>query len=310
MEYIIKSKSYRLLKNKIKELTIDIDENNILDFDLAFDNIKDVVEECNKISLFNEKKAIIVYNTNIFNTKYEYKDDLAILENYLNNPNIYTTLIFIADSVSIRKKCVKIIKDNNNLIEIEELKEEDLESTIKKYLKDNNFNIEYNALKKIISNLNNNIDLILNELDKLLVVKKDNTITLDDIDKYTTKLNDENVFDIVEAVIKKNKKKVFSYLDNFILNKEEPAILLSNIAIQYRLIYCTKKLTLNHKDSKEIATLLDVHPYRVKLALENSKLYTLDELKDNILKIGNLDEQIKLGKIDNYIALKMFLITL
>jgi len=73
MEYIIKSSSYRLLKNKINEITKDIDKDNIAYYDLTIDSLSVILEECNYTSLFDDKKATIVYNTNLFNTKYEYK---------------------------------------------------------------------------------------------------------------------------------------------------------------------------------------------------------------------------------------------
>ena len=60
MVYIIKSESYRLLDNKIKELTDGIDKENITHFDLTIDTLKDIIEECNYTSLFNDKKAISV----------------------------------------------------------------------------------------------------------------------------------------------------------------------------------------------------------------------------------------------------------
>ena len=56
--------------------------------------------------------------------------------------------------------------------------------------------------------------------------------------------------------------------------------------------------------------MFDIHPYRVKLALDNSYNYTNEELKNNLLEIGMLDEKIKLGLIDKYIALKLFLINI
>ncbi len=310
MEYIIKCESYRLLKDKINELTKDIDKENITYFDMTIDSIENILEECNYNSLFNIKKAIIVYNTTIFNTKYEYKDILEKVEKYLNNPNINTILIFVADSISLRKKCVKIIKEKNNLFEIETPVDKELENYIRKYLENNNFKIENNALKKIINNLNNNYDFILNELDKIMIVKTDNLINVNDIDCYTTKLEENNIFDFVDSVIKKDNKKMFDYLKTYVKNKEEPSILFASIASQYRLIYCVKNLHKNGQSEKEIADNLKIHPYRVKLALENSYNYTNQELEEKLLYIGKLDEKIKLGIIENYKALKLFLISI
>lgn len=308
MEYIIKSNSYRLLKDKIKELTDGIDKDNITYFDLSIDNLKDIIEECNYVSLFDDKKAIIVYNTNIFNTKYEYASELELLESYLNNSNKNTILIFIADSISLKKKCVKMIKDNNNLIELK-VNEKDLETNVKKYLSINNYKIDNNALNKLINNLNKNYDYILNELDKVLIIKKDYLITLDDINKYTISLENNDIFEFIDLIIKKDNK-IFKYLDNFINKKEEPAIIFSNLATQYRLIYCTKNLIKKGYSESLIAENFDIHPYRVKLAIDKSYNYSNKELEEKILYIGQLDENIKKGLIDKYVALKLFLLNL
>ena len=305
MEYIIKSSSYRLLKKKINELVNGIDKDNITYYDLSIDSLKDILSDCNYVSLFDEKKAIIVYNTNIFSTKFEYKEECELLESYLSNPNKNTVLIFISDSVSTKKKCAKMIKDN-----IIELSVSSLEDEVKLYIKELGFKIENSALTKLINNLNSNYDFILNELDKIMVVKKDYLITLDDVNKYSLNLEKNDIFDFVDVVIKKEQKKIFKYLEEYINNKEEPAILFSNIATQYRLIYCVKNLMKDGYTEKSIATELNIHPYRVKLAVSNSYNYSNKELKEKLLSIVDLDEKIKLGLIDKYNALKMFLVNI
>ena len=310
MEYIIKSDSYRLLDSKIKELTNNIEKENITYFDLSIDDIDAILEECNYASLFNDKKAIIVNNTNIFGIKHEYKEINDKLESYLNNPNIDTTLIFIADSISLKKKCVKIIKDKNKLIEITKPIKDELEQSIKDYLSNLGYKIENSALKELIINLNSNYDYCLNELDKVLVIKKDYLITLDDIKKYTIKIKEEDIFEFIDDIIKKDTKKIFKKLESFISNKEEPAILLSNLASQYRLMLSVKNLIKEGYSEKNIADELKIHPYRVKLAREKSYNYTNEELTNKLLKIGEIDEKIKLGVLDKYIALKLILVDL
>lgn len=310
MEYIIKSESYRLLDKKIKELTSGIQKENITYYDLTTDGLKDILNECNYVSLFNDKKAIIVNNVNIFGTKYEYKEDMDILEHYLNNPNRNTILIFIVDSISKTKKCVKIIKDNEGLIELNKLSGDELKESVKTYLKSLGYKIENNALNNLILNLNENYDYCLNELDKVTVMKKDYLINNDDIEKYTIKIKEDGIFDFVDLVIKKDTKKVFKKLEEFINKREEPAILISNIASQYRLILSVKNLLKEGYSEKEIADNLGIHPYRVKLAHDKSYDYTNDELVSKLLSIGELDEKIKQGLVDKYVALKLLLVNL
>ena len=142
MEYIIKSNSYRLLKKELDKLTKNIDKENINYFDLDVDSIKDILDNANYVSLFDDKKGIIVYNSNIFGTKFEYKNELEILEKYLNNPNDNTTLIFLTDNISKSKKCVKLINSKGNVIELNKPTGDNLKKEIINYLKDFNFKIE------------------------------------------------------------------------------------------------------------------------------------------------------------------------
>ena len=70
--YIIKSFSFRALKNKIEEL---INSENKITFDLEENNLSDVFDEANYVSLFNEEKYIIVRNMKYFSNKGDYKKE-------------------------------------------------------------------------------------------------------------------------------------------------------------------------------------------------------------------------------------------
>ena len=308
MIYIIKSESYRLLNSTINNIIKDIEKENIFYYDLTIDNLKDILEDSNYNSLFSSKKASIVYNTNIFNTKYEYKEDLELLNKYYENKSD-NIIIFIVDNISLKKTIVKKIKEDGNLYELNMPIKEELNTKIKEYLKEQNFKIENNALISIINRCNNNYDYILNELDKVILVKKDFLIAKQDIEKYTINTNNINIFDFVDKVIKKNIKESLKELNN-ILDFIEPAIIFSNLANQYRLILSTKNLINDGYSEKDIANKLNIHPYRIKLAHENSYNYTNKELKEKLLFVGELDYKIKRGEIDKNNALKLFLINI
>ena len=54
--------------------------------------------------------------------------------------------------------------------------------------------------------------------------------------------------------------------------------------------------------------MLKIHPYRVKLALEESYNYSNDELLDYLQKLGNIDIGIKTGQQTSDFAFEMFLL--
>ena len=66
-------------------------------------------------------------------------------------------------------------------------------------------------------------------------------------------------------------------------------------------------LIFKKKTENEIATILEVHPYRVKTALRNVYNYSLDEVKQALIDLATLDSKIKNGQYDRFVDFEMFL---
>lgn len=59
-----------------------------------------------------------------------------------------------------------------------------------------------------------------------------------------------------------------------------------------------------------IASILKIHPYRVKLANQNAKKYDADTLLTYLKKLADLDIDIKTGQIDKTLGLELLIISL
>jgi len=302
--YIIKSFSFRALQKKIDTL---IKSENIIHFDFDEEEINNLLEEANYISLFNEEKYIIVKNMKYFSNKGEYKKENELIESYLKNENPNTTIIFIANDLNLKNKNVKTIKDNNNLIVINEYQKGELDEEIKKYLKESNFKIDTQSLNLLKTKCLNNYDIILNELDKLFLIKKDNNININDIKENVSNMLEDN-YEFINAVATKNVN-MFKYLDDLIELKIDPTFIIGQLVNQYKLLYFVKD-ALNYISESEIATILKMHPYRIKVARENSFNYTLTEIDNIIDKLIELDLNIKDDYQNKYQLIRIFLLNL
>ena len=80
------------------------------------------------------------------------------------------------------------------------------------------------------------------------------------------------------------------------------------MANQFRLIYQSKELYKKGNREDTISKILNVHPYRVKLALEKSKNYSSKILLNYLLKLAEMDFKIKNGLIDKNLALELFIL--
>ncbi|MDD2409216.1 MAG: DNA polymerase III subunit delta [Bacilli bacterium] len=292
--YVVKSFSLRILYDEINKIIKD--SSNVVRMNMDECSIIDLINECSYYSFIKEHKYVIA-------NKFKINKDNIKLEDYINKPNNDTTLILISDLIDKRSTLYKTLSNNAKIIIIDEIK--DLNNKIYNYCKSNNIEIDYSAINKLLENNLNNYDLVLNEIDKISIIT--NKINTEIVNKYSLKLISEDNFEFCDAVIRKDYKKINIYLNEFITLKQDVSPFIGLLATQYRIIYAVKHL---QGSNEEISKLLEIHPYRVKLAKEKGFLYTLDELQKKLLDLTELDYSIKTLNIDKYLLLKIFIINI
>ncbi len=274
-------------------------------------SIEDVVEECSYTDLFGNKKMVILNDCTFLTGKDTLESDL--MGKYLDNPNKDVILVFkiVTDKLDERKKLVKTIKSVAIVKEFKLLDEKNLDSYIKNYFESLEFRIDSLSINEIVSRLSSNTKVIDSELDKLYLYKlNDKTIELEDVKKVITRYEDNTIFKLVDAVVKRDKEKIFYLYKELLNNKEEPIMILTMLANQFRLMYQSKVLYNEGLSFKEIASKLKEHPYRVQLAIHNSNDLNKKELKKIIQRLADTDYQIKSGIMDKEKALEMFFLEL
>lgn len=304
MLYLLYGTKDYLIKNEVKNISKKFDDINISKFDLNNDLIENIINDCLTISLFSEKKLVICENANMFtgNTS----KDSETVEAYLNNPNPDTTIIFITHNEKLdeRKKITKLIKKNGVVKAFNE--NENAYQIVKKHLKD--YQIDNNLINLLIERAGNNQQILENELEKLKLYKEDNIITKEDIINVITKKIDPNTFTLLDYIVKNDKNKALEIYYELIKMNEEPIKIITMLANQFRIMYQAKELFKKGLSEKNIAETLKIHPYRVKLAIQNGKKYNSDLLLKYISNLADMDINIKTGKIDKNLALELFIL--
>lgn len=288
----------------------NIEEISISRYDLINTNIEKIIEDCEMNSMFTDKKVIIVNNSYIFtgqSKKGQIEQNLEALEKYINNPNIDTLLIFISDSEKLdeRKKIVKLIKQKGIVKEFNTTT--NINSIVKSFF--NDYKISDSSITKLINRVGNNLPLLEEEAEKLKLYKDDlKEINDEDILKITNKNVDLDIFKLIDNIIMKNKKVATETYNEMIKYGEEPIKILIMIASQIRLMYQTKLLYKKGYTEKDSASLLGIHPYRVKLATEKGRKYTESDLLMYLDNLADLDSKIKQSNVDKKMAIELFIL--
>jgi len=306
MTYLLYGIEQYLIEKEIKKISTNnkIEEINIVNYEYS-DNLKNIIDDANTYSMFQNNKLIIV-NDFVFTTD---EEEIEMIGDYLKNQNPNTILIFVSDTQKLdeRKKVTKLFKSYAKVEEF--LKITNPTNIVKEMFSD--YVISYSDLQYFISRVGNNIDMLESEVEKLKVYKFDEkNITKEDIDKITTNNIDLDIFNLVEQITLKNKKDSIEIYYEMLRNGEEPLKILVLLANQFRIIYQAKNLYLKGYSEADIASTLKIHPYRIKLALEKGRTLNNDNLLRYLKQLADLDYQIKSNQIDKTLGLELFIVNM
>lgn len=285
-----------------------IDNNSIIRYSLNEDSIDNILEDANTFNLFSDTKLIIVNDANIFTSSNDILTDKII--NYLNNYNDKSYLVFtlLSDKIDNRKKITKVMSDKGNVID---LNKKDVDTNyIISYLKENGYQINMSDARMILNKVGNNLFSINNELDKLMLFKlEDKVIDKNSIDLLINENIDSSLFALVDSITNKDKNKMLKLYHECLL-ESDPIMIINMLANKYILLYQVKRLISDGYSDDRIAKELEVHPYPVKLARNMCYSYSVKEILDIILKLANLDKDIKLGNVNGEVGLEFLLLSI
>lgn len=283
-----------------------IDDLNISKYN-ANDNLEDIIEDANTISLFGDKKLIIINNNNLFVGKKSV--NTTNLENHIINSNPNTILIFIVneEKLDTRRKLYKNIQTKGKIIEFNKIT--NINTYIKKIF--DGYTITGDSINLLVKRVGSDLNHLKNEIEKIKVYKIDDKIISEkDIIDCTMEKVDINIFNFIDNIVKKNKSETIKIYKELLKIGEEPIKIIVLLGNQFRLMYQAKLFTNKGYSEDDIASLLQVKRYPVHLAIQKSYRYSKEILIDNLEQLADLDIKIKSGEIDKNLALELFLLRL
>ena len=282
----------------------NINKESISSYDLEMDNIINVLEDINTLSIFSDKKLVIVYNIESLIKKDDKNNDIYVSEliKYLNNQSD-NILIISGKSLPNRKKLITSFDSFSTKIEANSF---DINSYIKELLDD--YKVSNNDIELLKTYCSNDLLRIKNEIEKLKIYKlEEKQITRNDIESLVKKDLDKTIFDLINSVEKGTKNRSFDIYKELKEQNEEDMKILSMLANNYRLIYQIKNLTYTKTDN-EIKEILGIsNPKRISVLRSKGYNYTNKELEGILSYLADLDYKIKNGLMDKETAVYLFL---
>ena len=298
-EYLI-STSYELI---LKYANIEFQDLNVIKFSEGVIDCVDVVRALETMPVFSAKK--IVYLDIRMSRKSEMKN-IKVLNEYLENPNNMAVLVVSIGSndedFGVDKKLLEYVDCNKLDIKF-------VEAKIQSIFVKNNKIIDSKAMYLLIEYCLSDLSKIIIECDKLIAYAGDRkAITSDDIKEIVTRSIEYQIFELTDALAKKNSSKVYSIVGDLKAKKDEYKMLPSLIYSHFRRLF---HISLNQGISNaEIAKMLGVKEYAVKMSQGQAKLFSKSALKKINELCTSIDYDLKQSNISMDNAIELMIITI
>ena len=308
-DLMLKSTLKKIITEKIKE----INEFNFVSYDALECEMLDVMYEATLMPICEDSRIIVVDNAAFLSTEKSKKvtltkeEEKAILD-YVKNPNSAVTMIFIVHSEKIDEKnaIIKAVKENGRIIEALNPSDKDWIKYAEKLFANYGIEANYNVIDEFSKRTNKDAMLMNNEIKKLALYS--NKITMNDLDLLVAKPLEDKIFNLCTLIVTNKTKEAINLYRDLLVKNEEPVAIIALIATQIRLFVDVFTLSEAGLSQADISKELNIHPYRIKLALDNRRYIKLKNLKQEIDNLYKLDYDIKSGKIDRFFGLEMFIL--
>lgn len=305
--YLLESEDSYLVSLKIEELIEKCNFKNspVHSYDMEEVPLSNALEDLDTYGVFSEKKVIVISNIESLTTEGNEKD----IEHFFKyfKDSLDTILVIVtARKLNNIKKITKELKKNLEYISLST----NAADFAKKELQ--GYTLENGVVKAIVDYTLEDIGRIHQECEKLKLYRADTKrISLSDVDELVIKkLGDSRdlTFEFVRVLASKDKKRALEKYHELEEYSIDAIPLIGLLASQFLIMYQVKILEKRTNLNQEIADILGEKPYRIQKTRELTRYYSVEELRNMLKKLADMDLKIKSSDVDGQFLIELFIL--
>ncbi len=302
----------------IKEKTSQIFFENGVDNDAVevydFEEVGLHIAMSNALTLpfLVDKKGVVIRNASFLKKQGKISDEeVEDLIRFCKMDVLETVLVIQApyEQIDAQKKIVKFLKKNISHFVFNHNKNLNVYEYVKEKLYENQIKIEAFALTQFVNRINHDLDSVNNEIDKLIAYASGKeVITAEIVSQITVKDIDDNIYNLVNALLDKNKVKLMEIYEDLKAINTNEIWMISSISNKFLEILHTKSLMSLGYNQNDIMSYFNVSSGRAYYMKKNAEETDIDDLSQHITSLAYLDYKIKSGQIDKSLGIELFLL--
>ena len=267
-------------------------------------DVDNIISACDTLPFMSENRLVAVKDSKLFEAGR--KDDSEKLKDYIQNIPESTVLCFVEDKADKRSGLYKEIKKYGCCAEFSFLKDRELIGWV---CDEGKGRIKSDVAEYLIKCVGTAMESLEGEIDKLLnYLPQGEPVTRQVIDSICTKSPETNVFDMVEAIGKKQPARALEIYNNMLRMKQSPFYVLKMTARQFKLILECKYLHGKGLSEAEISERLSLRNFVVRGCLSQAKNFKTRVLVEALKDCAKCDMDFKSGKISDRLGVEVIIL--
>lgn len=264
-----------------------------------------VIDLCDTLPFFADRRLVLVKDSGFF------KNSAERLPDYVKKLPEETVLIFSERECDKRNRLYKAVKSAGYIAEFPVQTEATLLPWGAKILANAGLKITKNDLSFLINRVGTDMSLLSLELDKLAnYCKGREAVTRADIEAVCTEQLGDNIFKMLEAITRRDRREALDIYADMLARKEPPIKIIVMLARQYNQLLMIREMMDDEVPSSEFASRTGLNPYAVKRMTGTARHYSASALKAALSACVSMLEAVTSGSVADRLAVELLLVRL
>lgn len=215
------------------------------------------------------------------------------LETYLKAPSDQAAVVFVADSLDLRRKSATAISKTCTTVKFDALSEAEALRWVETRVRERGSTIERTALGALVDLAGTDLTRLSIEVDKVATHAGGGQISLPSVQALVTRAREHEVWDLTDAVLARDRKRALRVLARQLDAGEEPLGLLSLLASTYRKMLLAKELMARRAPAAEVQSAVKLPPWKMGEFNGHVRHTPLEHITRGLRRMAEVDIAIK-----------------
>ena len=215
------------------------------------------------------------------------------LEAYLKDPAPEAVVVFVADSLDMRRRASTAISKAATVVRFDPLSEAEALRWVESRVRARGCLIDRGALGALVDLTGTGLTRLAIEVDKLTTHAGGGSIGLQAVQSLVSRAREHEVWDLTDAILERDRKRALRVLSRQLEAGEEPLGLLGLLASTYRKMLLAKELMSRRAPMAEVQAAVKLPPWKMGDFNAQVRRVSLEQIAAGLTRMAEVDLAIK-----------------